>query len=80
MFSEVFVCPQWGEGRVSLVPGPFQGVGYPGSRVSSGEGIQGVRYPEGGIPYPLPDTTGGYFGGRYASYWNAFLFLVQLMQ
>ena len=34
-----------GRGRVSLVPCPFQGVEYPGSKVSRGKVFQGVEYP-----------------------------------
>ena len=43
---------------------PFWGVGYQGVRVSGG----GVGYPEW-----ARYREGGHEGGRYASYWNAFL-------
>ena len=34
-----------------------------------GEGL----HPEGGLP-PVLTSSGGHCSGRYASYWNAFLF------
>ena len=77
------VCLSIGEISVSLVlghfckgylcdPMSFLGVGYPKWYGSGGGGGRGVGYP-GGI-YP-PPASGGYFSSRYASYWNAFLYI-----
>ena len=41
-------------GRVSLVPCAFQGVEYPGSRVSRGRVSKGIGYLGGRIPYLTP--------------------------
>ena len=57
MFSWASVCPQGS--RVSLVPCPFCGVGYPGGRVSGSRvsgGRGGVGY--GGVEYTLPLSVG----------------------
>ena len=48
-----------------------QGVRFPRGHLRSANGGGGVGYP-GNRP-PLP-RSGGYFGSRYTSYWNAFLF------
>ena len=46
MFPQVFVCP-WGRVRVSLVLGPFQGVGYHWSQVLGGGRLSGGGYGGG---------------------------------
>ena len=75
MFSQVFVYPQ-GWGWVCLVPGPFWGY-VQGVGVSWG----GVGLSKGWIPTPcywhlVTATTFRPPSGRYASYWNTFLFSI----
>ena len=61
--------PGWGVGV--WVPGP-RGVSGPGGGAwSGGPGLGGHLVRGGGLVETPPD---GYCWGRYASYWNAFLF------
>ena len=70
MFLQVSVC--------TGIPGTrsFGGVRCPGGRVSREVFFIWVGYLRGRV-YPTPQIpslrSGGYFHGRYASYWNAFL-------
>ena len=66
MFSQVFVCPQGGGSASREVC------------IRAGVCIGGL-HPGGGQTPPI-----GYYGiqstsGRYASYWNAFLFKIKLV-
>ena len=79
VFTGVYLST--GRGRVSLVPCPFL---VPGPMSFLGEGVRvslvpcplgvGIPYtlPAPGIPYPPHPRNNK--SGRYASYWNAFLF------
>ena len=51
------------------------GVGYLCYQVLSEERISRSHVPSGGGGRVSP-RSGGYFGGRYVSYWNAFLFKI----
>ena len=70
MFLHVFVCSQGGYDFSScLVPCSF---GEGGGVMVPGEG-----YGPGGYPLPVLTSSGGHRSGRYASYWNTFLFCYQ---
>ena len=66
MFSQVFVCSQWGRYLWS-------------KNLSKGVGISGPRSWGGGTyTPPVLTSSGGQRSGQYASYWNAFLLLPYL--
>ena len=73
MFSQACVCPQGGAW--------YGGVPGPGGVCLGGAWSQGVSGPRG-VPGPrgclveTPNRRNGYCCGRYASYWNAFLFKI----
>ena len=87
MFPQASICSQGKRGRVSsgarFLPGLWShvlsGVEYPGNMVSGG--VTNHLYPiQRGVGYQgaptlyLYPTPWNYKSGRYASYWNAFLF------
>ena len=76
MFSQVSVCPQ---GGLDLCPGGSRSGGslsrgglYAGGSVCRGVSGQGRSLSGGSLVMETPPRT--VTSGRYASYWNAFLF------
>ena len=71
MFSEGFVCPQWGRGLGRLPPlDRPRRIGQTQSRQTPSR--QTSQEP------PVLTSCGGHCSGRYASYWNAYLFGIVL--
>ena len=78
---ECYYRPQWScEGYVftpvCLSTGRYASV-HAGIPHPPGPGTYPTRHPQG-TRHPPPPPADGYCCGRYASYWNAFLFLTEL--